>query len=287
MYKILEKQVLSDVTKLMVVEAPQVARKAKPGQFVIVRVDEPGERIPLTIADFDRNAGTITLIFQEVGKSTMQMGTLKLGDELITVAGPLGHPTEIEKYGTVVMVGGGVGIAPTFPIARALKEAGNTVISIIGARNKSLLFWEDRMRAVSDELIVCTDDGSYGRKAVVTEPLKELLEARKGAIVRVWAIGPAVMMKFVAMATKPYNVKTIVSLNTIMIDGTGMCGGCRVVLDEGAQFVCVDGPEFDAHKVNWDILLSRLRFYGEQERLAVERWKHQCKLDSAVTGVSA
>jgi len=287
MYKILEKQVLSDVTKLMVVEAPQVARKAKPGQFVIVRVDEPGERIPLTIADFDRDAGTITLIFQEVGKSTMQMGTLKPGDELITVAGPLGHPTEIEKYGTVVMVGGGVGIAPTFPIARALKEAGNTVISIIGARNKSLLFWEDRMRAVSDELIICTDDGSYGRKAVVTEPLKELLDARKGAIVRVWAIGPAVMMKFVAMATKPYNVKTIVSLNTIMIDGTGMCGGCRVVLDEGAQFVCVDGPEFDAHKVNWDILLSRLRFYGEQERLAVERWKHKCKLDSAAPGVSA
>jgi ferredoxin--NADP+ reductase len=287
MYKILEKQVLSDVTKLMVVEAPQVARKAKPGQFVIVRVDEPGERIPLTIADFDRDAGTITLIFQEVGKSTMQMGTLKPGDELITVAGPLGHSTEIEKYGTVVMVGGGVGIAPTFPIARALKEAGNTVISIIGARNKSLLFWEDRMRTVSDELIICTDDGSYGRKAVVTEPLKELLDARKGAIVRVWAIGPAVMMKFVAMATKPYNVKTIVSLNTIMIDGTGMCGGCRVVLDEGAQFVCVDGPEFDAHKVNWDILLSRLRFYGEQERLAVERWKHQCKLDSAAPGVSA
>lgn len=287
MYKILEKKVLSDVTKLMVVEAPQVARKAKPGQFVIVRVDEPGERIPLTIADFDRDAGTITLIFQEVGKSTMQMGTLKPGDELITVAGPLGHSTEIEKYGTVVMVGGGVGIAPTFPIARALKEAGNTVISIIGARNKSLLFWEDRMRTVSDELIICTDDGSYGRKAVVTEPLKELLDARKGAIVRVWAIGPAVMMKFVAIATKPYNVKTIVSLNTIMIDGTGMCGGCRVVLDEGAQFVCVDGPEFDAHKVNWDILLSRLRFYGEQERLAVERWKHQCKLDSAAPGVSA
>ena len=287
MYKILEKQVLSDVTKLIVVEAPQVARKAKPGQFVIVRVDELGERIPLTIADFDRDAGTITLIFQEVGKSTMQMGTLKLGDELITVAGPLGHPTEIEKYGTVVMVGGGVGIAPTFPIARALKEAGNTVISIIGARNKSLLFWEDRMRAVSDELIICTDDGSYGRKAVVTEPLKELLDARKGAIVRAWAIGPAVMMKFVAMATKPYNVKTIVSLNTIMIDGTGMCGGCRVVLDEGAQFVCVDGPEFDAHKVNWDILLSRLRFYGEQERLAVERWKHQCRLDTAAPGVSA
>lgn len=288
MYKILKKQALSDTTKLMVVEAPRVARKAKPGQFVIVRIDEPGERIPLTIADYDRDAGTITLIFQEVGKSTMQMGTLEPGDELITVAGPLGHPTEIEKFGTVVCVGGGVGIAPIFPIARALKEAGNSVITIIGARNKSLLFWEDRMKTVSDELIVCTDDGSYGRKALVTEPLKELLETRtKNGIARIWAIGPAIMMKFVSMATKPYGVPTIVSLNTIMIDGTGMCGGCRVVTDDGARFVCVDGPEFDAHKVNWDILLSRLRFYGEQERIAVERWKHQCQLDSAVAGAGA
>lgn len=282
MYKILEKQVLSDAVKLIVVEAPTVARRAKAGQFVIVRIDEPGERIPLTIADFDRQAGTITLIFQEVGKSTMQMGTLKPGDELITVAGPLGHPTDIEKYGTVICIGGGVGIAPTFPIARALKQAGNTVISIMGARNKTLLFWEDRMRSVSDELIVCTDDGSYGRKAVVTEPLKELLEKRGKEIARVWAIGPAIMMKFVSVTTKPYNVSTIVSLNTIMIDGTGMCGGCRVVLDSGAQFVCVDGPEFDAHKINWDILLSRLSFYTEQEREAVERWKHQCQLDNAM-----
>jgi len=281
-YKILEKQVLSDTVKLIVVEAPTVARRAKAGQFVMVRIDEPGERIPLTIADFDREAGTITLIFQEVGKSTMQMGTLKPGDDLITVAGPLGHPTDIEKYGTVICMGGGVGIAPTFPIARALKQAGNTVISIIGARNKTLLFWEDRMRSVSDELIVCTDDGSYGRKAVVTEPLKELLEKRGKEVARVWAIGPAIMMKFVSMTTKPHNVPTIVSLNTIMIDGTGMCGGCRVVLDSGAQFVCVDGPEFDAHKVNWDILLSRLGFYTEQEREAVERWKHQCQLDNAM-----
>lgn len=288
MYKILKKQVLSNVTKLIVVEAPQVARKAGPGQFVIVRIDELGERIPLTIADFDRQAGTVTLIFQEVGKSTMQMGTLEPGDELVTVAGPLGHPTEIANYGTVVCVGGGVGIAPVFPIARALREAGNSVISIIGARNKSLLFWEDRMRTVSDELIVCTDDGSYGRKALVTEPLKELLEARaKSRPTRVWAIGPAIMMKFVAATTKPYNVPTIVSLNTIMIDGTGMCGGCRVVLDDGPQFVCVDGPEFDAHKVNWDILLSRLRFYVDQERLAVERWKHKCQLDGAVAGANA
>ena len=282
MYRILKKQVLSDATKLMIVEAPHVARKAKPGQFIIVRIDEPSERIPLTIADFDRDAGTITLIFQEVGKSTMQMGTLKEGDGFATVAGPLGHPTEIEKYGTVICVAGGVGIAPTFPIARSLKEAGNTVISIIGARTKSLLFWEDRMRTVSDELIVCTDDGSYGRKAVVTEPLKEVLNKRGKEIARVWAIGPAIMMKFVALATKPYNVPTVVSLNTVMIDGTGMCGGCRVVMEGGAQFVCVDGPEFDAHKVNWDILLSRLQYYRPQEQEAIEHWKHQCRLDSTV-----
>ncbi len=282
MYRILEKQVLSDVTKLMVVEAPHVARKALAGQFVIVRIDEHGERIPLTIADYDREANTITLIFQEVGKSTMHLGTLKVGDALATLAGPLGHPTEIANYGTVVCVGGGVGIAPIFPITRALKEAGNYVISIIGARTQSLLFWEDRMRAVSDELIVCTDDGSYGRKALVTEPLKELLEARGKEIARVWAIGPAIMMKFVSLTTKPFGIPTIVSLNTIMIDGTGMCGGCRVLLEEGAQFVCVDGPEFDGHKVDWDNLLARLSFYREEERLAVEHWEHECRLEGVL-----
>lgn len=282
MYRILEKQVLSDVTKLMVVEAPHVARKAQAGQFVIVRIDERGERIPLTIADYDREAGTITLIFQEVGKSTMHLGTLNVGDALATLAGPLGHPTEIAPYGTVVCVGGGVGIAPIFPIARSLKEAGNHVISIIGARTQSLLFWEDRMRAVSDELIVCTDDGSYGRKALVTEPLKELLEARGQEIARVWAIGPAIMMKFVSLTTKPFGIPTVVSLNTIMIDGTGMCGGCRVLLEEGAQFVCVDGPEFDGHKVDWDNLLARLSFYREEERLAVERWEHECRLEGVL-----
>ncbi len=282
MYRILEKEVLSDVTKLMVVEAPHVARKARAGQFVIVRIDEHGERIPLTIADYDREAGTITLIFQEVGKSTMHLGTLQVGDMLATLAGPLGHPTEVANYGTVVCVGGGVGIAPIYPIARALKEAGNHVISIIGARTRDLLFWEDRMRAVSDELIVCTDDGSYGRKALVTEPLKELLEARGKEIARVWAIGPAIMMKFVSLTTRPYNIPTIVSLNTIMIDGTGMCGGCRVLLDEGAQFVCVDGPEFDGHKVDWDNLLARLAFYRDEERLAVERWEHECRLEGVL-----
>lgn len=284
MYRILEKEVLSDVTKLMVVEAPHVARKARAGQFVIVRIDEPGERIPLTIADYDREAGTITLIFQEVGKSTMHLGTLKVGDTLATLAGPLGHPTEIANYGTVVCVGGGVGIAPIYPIARSLKEAGNRVVSIIGARTRDLLFWEDRMRAVSDELIVCTDDGSYGRKGLVTEPLKELLEAQGKEIARVWAIGPAIMMKFVSLTTKPFGIPTIVSLNTIMIDGTGMCGGCRVLLEEGAQFVCVDGPEFDGHKVDWDNLLARLSFYREEERLAVEHWEHQheCRLEGVL-----
>ncbi len=282
MYKILEKQVLSDVTKLMVIEAPHIARKAQAGQFVILRIDERGERIPLTIADYDPEAGTITIIFQEVGQSTMHLGTLKPGDTLVTFAGPLGHPTEIENYGTVVCVGGGVGVAPIYPIARSLKKAGNKVISIIGARSRGLLFWEDKMRAVSDELHICTDDGSYGRKALVTDPLKEILETKNNNVAKVWAIGPAVMMKFVSLTTNPFNVPTIVSLNTIMIDGTGMCGGCRVLLDEGAKFVCVDGPEFDGHKVDWASLLSRLQFYREEEQAAVEHWKHVCNLEKAI-----
>jgi len=284
MYKILEKQVLSDVTKLLVVEAPQVARKAQAGQCIIVITHERGERIPLTIADYDREAGTITMIFQEVGKSTMEMGLMEVGDAFKTVVGPLGHPTEIENFGTVVCVGGGVGIAPVYPIARALKEAGNKVISIIGARTKDLLLWEDKMRAVSDELIVTTDDGSYGRKDLVTVPLKEILEANPGKIAKIWAIGPAIMMKFVAATTKPFNVPTIVSLNSIMVDGTGMCGGCRVLMDEGAQFVCVDGPEFDGHKVDWNNLLSRMSFYRSEEQVAVQRFRdtHKCNLDRMV-----
>jgi ferredoxin--NADP+ reductase len=281
-YKILKKEALSGVTKLMDIEAPHVARKAKAGQFVIVRIDDQGERIPLTIADYNREEGTITIIFQEVGKSTTHLGRLKPGDSISTFVGPLGHPTEIRNYGTVVCMGGGVGVAPIFPIARSLKEAGNEVISIIGARNKYLLFWEEKMRAVSDELIICTDDGSLGRKSLVTEPLKELLENQKKKISHIWAIGPAIMMKFVAQTTKPFNVPTTVSLNTIMIDGTGMCGGCRVLLEDGAQFVCVDGPEFDGHKVDWGNLLSRLQFYKEEERKAMEKWEHKCKLNAAV-----
>ncbi len=282
MYKILHKEVLSETVKLVVVEAPLVAAKAKPGQFVVVRIDETGERIPLTIADFNAAKGTITLIFQEVGKSTMQMGQLEVGDAFENVAGPLGHPSEIENYGKVVLVAGGVGIAPIFPITRALKEAGNQVISIIGARNASLLFWEERMRSYSDELIVCTDDGSYGRKALVTQPLQEALEANRD-VARVWAIGPTVMMMYVARVTQPSKTPTIVSLNTIMIDGTGMCGGCRVSLDTGTQFVCVDGPEFDGHRVDWENLISRLSFYREEEKLSVERWKqHTCPTAEAL-----
>lgn len=279
MYRILSKQNLCPGVKQMVVKAPLVAAKAKAGQFVIVRTDETGERIPLTIADFSAADGTITLIFQEVGKSTMQMGVLETGQGFLNVVGPLGRPTEVERYGTMVAVGGGVGIAPLFPIVRALKQAGNKVISIIGARNRSLLFWEERMRAVSDELIVCTDDGSRGLHTLVTGPLQEILTEHKPD--RVWAIGPAVMMKNVAATTRPFKVPTIVSLNTIMIDGTGMCGGCRVVLDTGTQFVCVDGPEFDAQRVEWDSLLDRLSFYREEEYQAIENWKHTCNLDLA------
>jgi len=271
-YRILEKQQLAPAIKMMVVEAPNAARKARAGQFVIVRVDEPGERIPLTIADHDPQRGTVTLIVQEVGKTTLQMGALAVGDSLATVAGPLGHATEIENFGTVVCVGGGVGIAPIFPIARALKDAGNEVVSIIGARSHDLLFWEERMRAVSDELIVCTDDGTYGRPGLVTEPLRELLEERAGAIARVWAVGPAVMMKFVSRTTEPFGVPTTVSLNTVMIDGTGMCGGCRVMSGGTAQFVCVDGPEFDGHQVDFDEMMKRQRMYEVQERRSMEAY---------------
>ncbi len=280
MYRIIKKQVLSDIIKLMVVEAPQVARAAKAGQFVIVRSNDHGERIPLTIADYDRAAGTITLIFQEVGKSTMEMGRMEPGHGFATVAGPLGHPTEVENYGTVACVGGGVGIAPLYPITRALKEAGNHVISVIGARNRSLLFWEDKMRSVSDEIIVCTDDGSYGRKALTPNALKDVLAERK--VDRAWAIGPAIMMKFASLAAAEYDVPCVVSLNTVMIDGTGMCGGCRVLLDDGARFVCVDGPEFDGHKVNWDTLLARLAYYRPEEQQAVQHWRdHVCNLEKA------
>ncbi len=274
MYEILVKEDLAPVTKLFEVQAPAVAHKARAGQFVIVRLHGEGERVPLTIADYDRQRGSITLVVQEVGKTTMEMGKMQAGDHLASVTGPLGIPTEIEDYGTVLCVGGGVGIAPIYPIARDLKEAGNTVLSIIGARNKDLLFWEDKMRAVSDELIVCTDDGSYGRKALVTIPMKEMLETSR-TIDHIWAIGPAIMMKFCALTTQPFGAPTTVSLNSIMVDGTGMCGACRVEVGGQTRFVCVDGPEFDGHQVDWDQLLARQRIYLEQEKEAIAKWDHE------------
>jgi ferredoxin/flavodoxin---NADP+ reductase len=282
MYPILEKHHLSENVTMVVVEAPLIARKAQPGQFVIVRTGERSERIPLTIADFNASAGVITLIIQEVGKSTKQMGRLNVGEGFQNMAGPLGYPTPIENYGTVVLVGGGIGIAPLFPIARALKKAGNRVISIVGARNNSLLFWEKRMWRNSHELIICTDDGSSGRHSNVVQPLKEILSSGE-KVDHVWAIGPAVMMMKASEATRPYGVPTMVSLNTVMIDGTGMCGGCRVMLKGGPQFVCVDGPEFDGHLVDWDNMLERLSFYRQEEKEALERWSdHICKLEGVV-----
>jgi ferredoxin--NADP+ reductase len=284
MYEILNKQDLTPVTKLYEIQASAVARKAQAGQFVVVRIHEKGERIPLTIADYDRDRGTITLVVQEVGKTTMEMGTMQVGDHLTNLAGPLGNPSEIENYGTVLCVGGGFAIAPVYPIARALKEAGNTVLSIIGVRSKDLLFWEDKMQSVSEELVVCTDDGTYGRKGVVTVPMKEMLEAGQ-LIDRIWAIGPAIMMKHCVLTSQPFGVPTVVNLNAIMIDGTGMCGGCRVAVGGQMRFACVDGPEFDGHKVDWDLLMARQRMYLEEEKQAVEAWQRECR--SQIVNLSA
>jgi len=272
MFRIVKKKELSDMVTLFEIEAKTIAKKAKAGNFFVLRINEQGERIPLTIADFDTDRGTITTVFQKVGKTTHHLGTLNEGDSISDVIGPLGTPSHIGDFGKVVCVGGGVGIAPVFPIARALRDAGNKVISIIGARSKDLIFWEDKMRSVSDELIVVTDDGSYGRKAVVTVPLDEILREQKD-VTRVIAIGPAIMMKFVCVTTEKHNVKTIVSLNSIMVDATGMCGACRVEVGGETKFACVDGPEFDGHKVDFALLMSRQRMYPDEEKLSLERFK--------------
>ncbi len=271
-FKIITKQELVPTIHEMDVSAPLIARKAQPGQFVILRIDEKGERIPLTIADFNRETGTITMIFQAVGKTTMQLASLEAGSELLDFTGPLGNPAHIEKEGTVIMVGGGVGVAPVFPQARAFKEAGNRVISIIGARSANLLLWEEKMRSVSDELYITTDDGTKGHHGFVTDIVKKLLEEGLKAG-RVVAIGPPVMMRAVAGITMPFNVKTIVSLNSIMVDGTGMCGSCRVLVGNETKFACVDGPEFDAHLVDFTLLMSRLAMYQTEEKLALEKYK--------------
>lgn len=276
MFKIVKKQKLSDLVTLFDLEAKDIAKKAEPGNFFVLKTDEQGERIPLTIADFDREKGTITTVFQKVGKTTNHLDTFNEGDSISDIIGPLGMASHIENYGKVVCIGGGVGIAPIYPITRALKEAGNTVISIIGARNKELLFWEDKMQKVSDELIITTDDGSYGRKANVTIPLDELLTKDKD-IKLVIAIGPAIMMKFVCKTTEKHNVKTIVSLNTIMVDGTGMCGGCRIDIGGETKFACVDGPEFDGHKVDFDLLMARQKMYPNEEKVSTEKYNEKCK----------
>lgn len=276
MFKILKKQDLSDLVTLFEIEAKDITKKARPGNFFVLKIHEEGERIPLTIADFDREKGILTTVFQKVGKTTNHLGTLNEGDSIMDIIGPLGIPSHIENYGKVICIGGGVGIAPVYPITKALKEAGNTIISIIGARTKSLLFWEEKMRNVSDELIITTDDGSYGRKAVVTIPLEERL--KEGNIDLVVAIGPAIMMKFVCKTTEKYNVKTIVSLNSIMVDATGMCGACRIEVGGETKFACVDGPEFDGHKVDFDLLMKRQMMYLDEEKIAMERYKEKMEV---------
>jgi len=274
---ILLKEDLAPNIHLLKLNAPAISNKVRAGQFAIIRIGEKGERIPLTFADWDKEEGSITIIFMQVGTSTHKLALMQPGDCITNLVGPLGIPTGIEKYGTVLCVGGGIGIAPATPIARALKAAGNKVISIIGARGKELLFWEDRLRDISDELIVCTDDGSCGRGVLVTEVLRELCEGGQ-QIDRVFAIGPAIMMKFCAETTRPFGIKTIVSLNSIMVDGTGMCGCCRVSVGGQTRFACVDGPEFDAHQVDWDELMSRQCTYIDEEKYSLREWQRkQCK----------
>jgi ferredoxin--NADP+ reductase len=275
--QLLQIEEIAPLFKRYLVHAPEIARKHRAGQFVIVLLHEHGERIPLTIADSDAEAGTITLVVQEVGKSTMEMGTLEEGATL-EVVGPLGTATHIEKLGTCVCIGGGAGIAPLLPIARALKEAGNHVVSILGGRTEELVILRPEMEVASNEMIYTTDDGSFGRKGLVTHALETFVEER-GKPDQVIAIGPAIMMKAVAEMTKPLEIPTVVSLNTIMIDGTGMCGGCRVAVGGESKFVCVDGPEFDAHKVDFDLMMKRQRTYLMQEEKARKRFleQHECK----------
>ncbi len=275
MNKILDKKQLATGVYQMRIEAPLIASERKAGQFVIVQIDSHfGERIPLTIADADTDEGSITLIFQTVGRTTHLLAEKAVGDTLSHVLGPLGTPTHIKNFGRVVCVGGGIGVAPLHPIAQAMKAAGNEVTIIMGARSKELIVLEDEMRKIADERIICTDDGSYGRKALVTEPLKECCESKPKPDLAV-AIGPPVMMKFCAETTRPYAVKTMVSLNTIMVDGTGMCGGCRVTVGGETKFVCVDGPEFDGHLVDFDNMITRLHAFKPTE----DAEHHRCHLE--------
>ncbi len=272
--KILEKRVLRSDLFYFRIEAPELAKKAKAGQFVVVRADDNGERIPLSLANIDPDRGTISLLVQTIGVTSTKLSTLSVGDEIKDIAGPMGHKTPIEKYGRVILVGGGFGAAPLYPIGRAMKEAGNTVISITGARSADLLVYEKELGEFSDKVLISTDDGSKGHKGLVTEVLKNEIEANGADLVI--AVGPAIMMKFASLTTKPYNVKTLVSLNPIMVDGTGMCGACRVSVGGKTMFGCTDGPDFDGHLVDWDLLMSRQRTYLVEEKEAMEAYTCSC-----------
>ena len=276
-YPILARSDFSDVTFLLEVGFPAMARAAKPGQFVIVMTHEHGERIPLTIADFDRERGTVTLVVQAVGKTTREMQALcHPGSSLHAMVGPMGVPSQISGAHKVICVGGGLGVAPVFPQARAFKEAGAYVIGVVGFRNRDLIFWEDKFRAVCDELIICTDDGSAGIKGLVTRGIEDAM-ARHDDIDEVVAIGPPIMMKACAETTRPRKIKTMVSLNPVMVDGTGMCGGCRVRVGDRIRFACVDGPDFDGHAVDFDDLMARLKRFKEAEQEALDRWAESCR----------
>lgn len=270
MNKIVEKEQLNNNVVRLVIEAPRIARKRKAGHFVIVKINKKGERIPLTIADADPSTGTITLVIQKVGVTSHKLCLMEAGDVIADVVGPLGHATETEKVGTVLCAGGGVGIAPLLPIARAFKNEGNRVLSVLAARSSDLIILEDEMRECSDEVIIMTDDGSYGKQGLVTHGMEEILEREKVNLAV--TIGPAIMMKFASLTTLKYNIPTIASLNTIMVDGTGMCGACRVTVDGKTKFVCVDGPEFDAHKIDFDEMIMRLGAYEDQERDAYKEY---------------
>jgi len=277
-FEIVARRDFSDVTYLLEVRHPMLAKAARAGQFVIVMASEHGERIPLTIADYDRDKGTITLVIQAVGKTTREMQRdLKVGDRLVALVGPMGIPSHIGKARKVLCVGGGLGVAPVFPQARAFKEAGAYVIGVLGFRNKDLVFWDDKFRAVCDELILCTDDGSAGLKGLVTEGIKQAV-AKHPDIDECIAIGPPIMMKGCAEATRPHRIKTMVSLNPVMVDGTGMCGGCRVKIGEVVKFACVDGPDFDGHLVDFDDLMFRLQRYKPTEREANEKFNENCRM---------
>ena len=274
MFKILDKQLLGPKIQCIVLNAPLVAQKAEPGQFVMVRVHKKGKRIPLSLADFSPRQNTITIVFQEIGKTTHQLGILNKGDSIPDLLGPQGNPTEIGNFGNVVVVGGGIGVAPVFPLARKLKETGNHVTAILGYRSKEYLFWEERLRSVSDQALIATNDGSYGKKGFVTDVLAEMITSGK-KIDRVLAIGPAVMMKAVSDLTRTSGIKTIVSLNSMMVCGMGMCGACRVTVKNETRFTCMDGPDFDGHQVDFEELMKRLDTYKEEEKVVFEKWQRE------------